>query len=74
MKRVVAALILAGGLTACGGEKPAESTYGSTDTIPTRTDTTQTSTAGPGAQPSLETTDTTNTQYGGTTVTDTSQP
>lgn len=71
MKRTVAAVIFVASLAACGGEKPAESTYGSTDTIPTRTDTTQTSTAGPGSQPSLETTDTTSTQYGGTTVTDT---
>lgn len=73
MKRMIACAVLAATLLACGGdEKPPESTYGSTSTIPNTTDTTQTSTGGPGAQPALSTTDTTNTRYGGTTVTDTS--
>lgn len=66
-----AALMIVLSLAACGGEKPPESTYGSTDTIPTRTDTTQTSTAGPQAEPVLSTSDTTNTRYGGTSATDT---
>ena len=73
MKRalMILTLTLALAIAACGRDKPAESTYGSTDTIPTRTDTTMTSTAGPGAEPVLSVTDTTNTRYGGTSVTDT---
>ena len=71
MKQIGITLLLALALAACGGEKPPESVYGSTDTIPTRTDTTLTSTAGPGNEPLLSTTDTTNTRYGGTSATDT---
>jgi hypothetical protein len=71
MKRLLVIALISTAL-ACTNEKPPESTYGSTDTIPSQTDTTLTSTTGPIT--ATAPTETTNTEYGGTTATDTTTP